>query len=173
MFPQGDTTGPKSWGLVFLEGGIADTMSNEATDGFAPSGSGHFSGAVGVDSRVLSANERRRPEAKNRGFGFASCSRGLVFPDGDVAGPNSNTAFDPSLEYFTDRVVLFWQPPYYFSPWFPSSFVVDDVPYSCVEQNCWEDKPWIQIKVNAQSIRTKKICSWILRWILRWIFGGT
>ena len=54
------------------------------------------------------ANERRRPEARNHGFGFASCSRGLVFPDGDIGGPNSNMASDPYLEYSTDKVVLFW-----------------------------------------------------------------
>ena len=39
LLPQGDTTGPKSRGLVFPEGNIiADPqMSNEATDGLAPS----------------------------------------------------------------------------------------------------------------------------------------
>ena len=86
----------------------------------------------------LSANERRRPEAGSRGF--ASCSRGLVFPDGDIAGPNSNTAFDPSLKYSRVIVVMFWQPPSYFLPWSPSSFVVDDVPYSCSEQYMMAEK---------------------------------
>ena len=42
-------------------------------------------------------------------------------------------AFDPSLEYSTDNVALFWQPPSYFSQWSPSSFVVDGVPYSRAE----------------------------------------
>ena len=38
VLPQGDITGPNSRGLVFPEGDIADPqMSNEATDGFAPS----------------------------------------------------------------------------------------------------------------------------------------
>ena len=38
MFPLGDTTGPKSRGLVFPEGDIADPQtSNEATDGLSPS----------------------------------------------------------------------------------------------------------------------------------------
>ena len=38
MLPQGDTTGPKSRGLVFPGGDIADQqMSYEATDGLAPS----------------------------------------------------------------------------------------------------------------------------------------
>ena len=57
-----------------------------------------------------------------------------MFPDGDIAGPNPNTAFDPSLEYSTDKVMLFWQPPSCFPLWFPLLFVVDDVPYSCAEQ---------------------------------------
>ena len=42
--------------------------------------------------------------------------RGLVFPEGDITGPDSSTAsdglapsaFDPSLEYSTENVVLFW-----------------------------------------------------------------
>ena len=43
VLPQGDTTGPKSRGLVFPEGDIADPqMSNEATDGLAPSVSAIF-----------------------------------------------------------------------------------------------------------------------------------
>ena len=40
------------------------------------------------------------------------------------------SAFDSSLEYSTDKVVLFWQPPCYFSWWSPSSIVVDSVSYS-------------------------------------------
>ena len=74
-----------------------------------------------------------RPEMRNHGFGFASCSHGLVFPDGDITGPNSNMAFDLSLEYSTDKVVLSWQPPSYFPPWSYSALAVDDVPYSCAE----------------------------------------
>ena len=64
-----------------------------------------------------------------------------MFLDGDIAGPNSNTAFDPSLEYSTDDVVLFWQPPSYFPPWSHSSFAVDDVPYSCAEQYMMAERP--------------------------------
>ena len=132
---QGDTAGPKSRGLVFPERDIADPqMSNEATDRLAPSFFCHFSGAVRADSRAFPTTSEERPEARNHGFELASCSRGLVFPDGDIAGPNSNTAFDPSLEYSTDKVVLFWQPPSYLPPWSPSSFAVDDVPHSCAEQ---------------------------------------
>ena len=100
----------------------------------------HFSGALRADSRPFPPTREERPEARNYGFGFASCSRGLVFPDGDIAGPNCNTAFDPSLEYSTDKVVLFWQPPSYFLPWSPSSFAENDVPYSCAEQYMMAEK---------------------------------
>ena len=44
------------------------------------------------------------------------------------------SVFDPTLEYSTEQVVLFWQPPSCFSQWSPWSFVVDDVPYSSTEQ---------------------------------------
>ena len=73
--------------------------------------------------------------------------RGVVFPDGDITGPDSQhgfrrapSAFDPSLEYSTDNVVLFWQPPSYFSQLSPSSFVVDGVSYSCAEQFMMAEK---------------------------------
>ena len=51
--------------------------------------------------------------------------------DGDIAGPNSKhtasnglapSAFDPSLEYSAENVVLFWQPPSYCLQWSTSSF---------------------------------------------------
>ena len=63
-----------------------------------------------------------------------------MFPDGDIAAPNSNTAFNPSLEYSTDKVVFFWQSQSYFPPWSPSSFAVDDVPYSCAGQDMMAEK---------------------------------
>ena len=44
------------------------------------------------------------------------------------------------LEYSTDNVVLFWQPPSYFSQWSPSSFVVDGVSCSCAEQFMMAEK---------------------------------
>ena len=69
----------------------------------------HFSGSARANSRAFPPTSEERPEARYHGFRFASCSRGLVFPDGDIAGPNSNTAFDPSLECSTDEMVLFWQ----------------------------------------------------------------
>ena len=40
------------------------------------------------------------------------------------------SGFAPAVKYSTDTVVLFWQPPSYFSQWPPSPFVVDSVPYT-------------------------------------------
>ena len=36
--------------------------------------------------------------------------------------------------------MVFWQPPSFFSQWSPSSFVVDDVSCSCVEQFMMAEK---------------------------------
>ena len=108
---QGDTTGPNNSGLVFPEGNIAHPqMSNEATDGLATS---VFDNCRAQLERILAFFRQRtkKTRARNRGFGFASFSRGLVFPDGDVAELNFNTDLDPSLEYSTDNVVLFWPHP--------------------------------------------------------------
>ena len=51
------------------------------------------------------------------------------------------STFDPSLEYSTENVVVFWQPLSFFSQWSPSSFVVDDVSYSCAEQFTMAENP--------------------------------
>ena len=67
---------------------------------------------------------------------------GLVFRTGTLQAQISNTAsdglapsaFNPSLEYSTDNVVLFWQPQSYFLQWSPSSFVIDGVLHFCAKQ---------------------------------------
>ena len=71
VFPQVDTTGPKSRGLVFPEGNIADPqMSNEATDGLAPSVLDSFSGAVRATSYEFppasEEDPRREPRVRTR-----------------------------------------------------------------------------------------------------------
>ena len=43
-------------------------------------------------------------------------------------------AYDPSLTYISDDVVLFWQPPSVFSQWTISLFTVDLVDYTCAQQ---------------------------------------
>ena len=50
------------------------------------------------------------------------------------------STFDPPPEHSTGKVVLFWQPPSYFSQWSPSSLVVDDVSYSCAEMYMMAEK---------------------------------
>ena len=138
--PQGDTTGSKSRGLVFPEGDIADPqMSNEATDGLAPSVFAIFRAQL---ERILAFFRQRakkirgeKPRARIR----------VVLPRPGVprrghCRPKFHRGFYPSLEYSTHKVVLFWQPPSYFPPWSPSSFAVDDVPYSCAEQYMMAEK---------------------------------
>ena len=53
---------------------------------------------------------------------------------------SATCVFDPTPEYSTERMVLFWQPPSYFSQWPPSSFIVDDASYSCPEQHMMAEK---------------------------------
>ena len=43
-------------------------------------------------------------------------------------------AYDASLTYITDDVVLFWHPPSAFSQWTRSQFTKDLVDYNCAEQ---------------------------------------
>ena len=85
-------------------------LSNEDTDGLAPSVFAIFRALL---ERILAFLRQRakKTRARNRGLEFASFSRGLAFPDGDVADLSSNTAFDPSLQYSIDQVVLFWPHP--------------------------------------------------------------
>ena len=61
-------------------------------------------------------------------------------------------AFDPSLEYSTDNVVLFWHTPSYFSQWSPSSFVVDGVSSSCAEQFMMAEKARLLIDHRAVEL---------------------
>ena len=134
MFPQGVTTGPMNRGLVFQKGTLQTQISNEATDGLAPSVCAFFRVQL---ERILAFPRQRekKTEARNHGFGFTSCSRSLVFPDGDIAAqiPTRLLTLLSNIPW-TDEVVLLWQPPSYLSPWSSSSFVVGDVPYSFSEQ---------------------------------------
>ena len=102
---------------MFLKEDVADPqLSNKATNGIALSVLAIFRTHLRADSRALPTTSEERPEMQTHGSGFASCSRGLVFPDGDIVGPNSNTTFDPSIQYSTGKVVLSWRPPSYLPP---------------------------------------------------------
>ena len=48
--------------------------------------------------------------------------------------PIAPGTYDGSLTYMSDNVVLFWQPPSFFSQWTLSPFTVELVEYSCAEQ---------------------------------------
>ena len=50
-------------------------------------------------------------------------------------------AYDASLAYISDEVVLFWHPPSAFSQWTLSPFTVDLVEYNCAEQFMMARKP--------------------------------
>ena len=69
---------------------------------------------------------RRAPEAGRSQTG--TLQDHMLYTASDGLAPST---FDPFLEYSTDKVMLFWQPPSFFSQWSPSSSVVDDVSYSC------------------------------------------
>ena len=84
-------------------------------------------GSVGLDSS-------RAPEAQR------SQSSTLPGPQ-TITDGSAPSDFDPTLEYSTEHVVLFWQPPSCFSQWSPSSFVVDDVSYPCAEQFIMAERP--------------------------------
>ena len=45
----------------------------------------------------------------------------------NITDGSAPSVFDPTLEYSTEHVVLFWHPPSCFSQWFSLSFVADDV----------------------------------------------
>ena len=75
----------------------------------------------------MGPDSSRSPGAQRLGV---VCCRAPEIPT-DGSAP---LVVDPELEYSTEQVVLFCQPPSCFSQWFPSSFVVDDVPHSCAEQ---------------------------------------
>ena len=64
------------------------------------------------------------------------------------------SAFDPSLEYSTDSVVLFWHPPSYFSQWSPPSFAVEGVSYYCAEQFIMAEKARISKDHRAVGVIT-------------------
>ena len=114
--------------------------------------------------------EKTRLFQDHRAVGFITSSPSLstrkrtgVFPDGDIACPNFNTAFDPSLEYSTDKVMLLWQPPSYFPLWSPSSFAVNDVSCSCAEQymmaektRLFQDHRAVEYITSSPSLSTRK-----------------
>ena len=93
---------------------------------------------------LVGSGPRRAPEAwrSQKGALRAQSAEDWCSQTGTLQAHTPNTAsdglapstFDPSFEYSTDTLVLFWETPSYFPQWSPSSFVVDDVSYSCADQ---------------------------------------
>ena len=65
--------------------------------------------------------------------------------------PIASGAYDASLTYISDDVVLFWQPPSALSQWTPSPFTVDLVEYSCAEQFMMASKARLFLDDSALS----------------------
>ena len=107
-------------------------MSNEATDGLAPSVFAIFRAQL---ERIL-AFFRQRAKTTRGQKPRVRIRVGLPRPGVPGRG-HCRLKFQHGFRFFSrilHKVVLFWQPQSYFSPWSPPSFVVDDVPYSCAEQ---------------------------------------
>ena len=71
-----------------------------------------------------------------------------VPPSHDLRPPfvpleHAYAAYDPSLTYISDDVVLFWHPPSVFSQWTLSPFTVDLVEYNCAEQFMMASKAFL------------------------------
>ena len=114
-------------GSCSQKGTLQTQMSNEATNGLAPSVFDHFSGAVRACSCVFPPTSEEDPKQETTGSDSrhlpevwcsrerttraqsaeAWCSRTET-----LHAKNFNTACNPSLEYSTDKVALFWQPPH-------------------------------------------------------------
>ena len=93
--------------------------------GAARATSGHFSPTSDGDTRPESVGPdlSRAPGAQR--------SRRSTLPAAPILTDGSApSVFDPKLDYSTEQMLLFWQPPSCFSQWSPSSSVVDDVSYS-------------------------------------------
>ena len=67
MLPQGDTTGPTSGGLLFLEGDIADPNVQRGYRRVDTVGFCHFSGSIRADSRVFPSTSEEDPRRETTG----------------------------------------------------------------------------------------------------------
>ena len=100
--------------------------------------------ATGHGARTMGPDSHRDPEAWCSRTGKLQartaevwCPRTGTLQDqipSTASDGLASSAFDPSLEYSRDYVVLFWQPLSYVLQWSPSSLVVDGVSYSRAEQ---------------------------------------
>ena len=62
------------------------------------------------------------------------------------------SVFDPTVEYLTEQVVLFWRPSSNFSQLSPSSLIADNTSYSCEEEYMMAEKTRIFNDLNAVEL---------------------
>ena len=79
-----------------------------------------------------------------------------VSPSHDLSPPfvpleHAYAAYDASLTYISDDVVLFWHPPSAFSQWTLSPFTVDLVKYNCADQFMMASKARLFVDDTALS----------------------
>ena len=130
--PQGDTTGPKSRGLVFPEGDIADPqMSNEATDGLAPSVFAIFRAQLARILALFHQRAKKDPRRETTGSDSRRAPEAWCSRTGTLQ-PQIPTRLFTLLSDTPQTTWCYSGRPH---PIFhPSSFAVDDVPYSCADQ---------------------------------------
>lgn len=121
VLPTGDTTGPECGDWFSQTGTFQSQTRDAATKRLAPSAFYLFSGGVILESCVFSPTIGEAQ--KCNGFRLTSSSRGPRVSQGDTTGPKrrglvffrtgtlqaryTNTAFDRSHEYSTDKMVMF------------------------------------------------------------------
>ena len=93
----------------------------------------HFSGAVRADFPPFPPTSEERPDARNHGSDSRRVPN-FLFSRTGILQAQIPTRRLTLLSNTPQTKCIFWQPPSHFSPWSPSSFAMDDVPYTCAEQ---------------------------------------
>ena len=126
---------------MFPEEDIEDPpMSNEATDALAAPVFANFRASLERILAIFRQRANKDPRRETTGSDSRRALEAWCSRAGTLQAQIPTRLFYPSLEYYTDKVVLFWQPPSYFPPRSPSSFAVNDVPYSCAERYMMAEK---------------------------------
>ena len=108
--PEGDTRGPTSRGPVFPEGDIANPNAQRGYRRIGTVGVGLMFWCSKGGFLRFSASVLREPETSNCGLGLASCSRGLMFTQGDTTGPKSQGLVFPEGDIADPNVQRSYRP---------------------------------------------------------------
>ena len=125
--PTGDIFGQPPGGMSSVRGKLANHVGNHVV--LSPEG------AILVTSTGTESSYPRPPQSLNNS---RPVTTPFVPPSHDfrpsfVPLEYAYAAYDASLAYISDDVVLFWHPPSVFSQWTLSPFTVDLVEYKCAE----------------------------------------